>query len=300
MMKLDGVVVNAQVAELALQYLTSENETLLSELVSCPAAKKTHAHACRFGNTDDSIFGFWKSILHDASKDQPGCERRIQSNLAYLKSHKSTLLSAIREIEEYLPANYEFQTRLNLILGYDIGIVSQGEAMLNITHSHFSNDRRELIYLIMHELHHVAYTDYHPIYSLDDLQTTDDFMRIIRYSTQLEGFGVYTSLNRRIEENGLGHEDYQFLLNPKECTSRVEEYFDIIEVLNNEKKRELKDSDFEIMEKMSGRGSRLWYVTGAYMCKVIDEKLGRRTLTETIIDGPDSFFEAYGTARNRR
>jgi hypothetical protein len=299
MMKLDGVIVDARVVELALAYLVSPRESLLSELASSPGAIKTHAHARRFGNTDDSALDFWKSILDDASRDHPGCEERIQSNLAYLESHESTVLSAIREIEEYLPVNYKFQTRLNLILGYDIGIVSQGEAMLNIAHSHFSHDRRELVYLIMHELHHVAYTDYHPIYSLDELETTDDFVRIIRYSTHLEGLGVYAPLNRRIEENGLGHEDYQFLLDSHERSSRVEKYFEIFEELNREDNRELKDSDFEIMDRMSGKGSRLWYVTGAHMCKVIDEELGRKALTNTIIDGPDSFFERYKTTRDR-
>lgn len=298
MIELEGVAINTRLVELALEYLASPSESILSELASCSAAQKTYAHACRFGNTNASRFDFWRSILTDALKEKRSFENRIQSNLTYIESNEGVFLSAIQETAEYLPPDYNFQTRLNLILGYDIGIVSRGEAMLNIEHPHFSAEKRELVYMAMHELHHVGYTDYNPIYSLSDLQTLDDLRHAIRYSTHLEGLAVYAPLDRRISENGLGHEDYQFLVDSHKRQSRVREYFEILEALDKSRNRELNDSDFEILEKMSGRGSRLWYVTGAHMCKTIDEELGREALTETIQGGPNSFFAVYDKATN--
>ncbi len=298
MMELDSVVVNAQVVEVALEYLTSPTESLLSELASCTAAKKTYAHALRFGNTEASLLDFWLTILTEATRHQPDYEKHIQCNLRYLQSNRGSLLNAIQELKKYLPSDYSLQTHLNLILGYDVGIVSQGEAMLNIAHPHFSSDRRELVYMAMHELHHVGYTDYHPIYSLADLQTVADLRDAMRYSTHLEGLAVYAPMDRRISENGLGHEDYHLLLDSDRRQARVTEYFKILEGLDEVGSRELTDLDFEVMEKMSSTGNRLWYVAGAHMSETIDENLGREMLTQTIVGGPDSFFDAYKKAKN--
>ena len=50
---------------------------------------------------------------------------------------------------------------------------------------------------------------------------------------------------------------------------------------------------------MSG-GNRLGYVAGAHMAQEIDEGLGREALTQTVVNGPDSFFEAYTRALEKR
>ena len=50
---------------------------------------------------------------------------------------------------------------------------------------------------------------------------------------------------------------------------------------------------------MSG-GNRLGYVAGVHMAQEIDEGLGREALTQTVVNGPDSFFEAYTRALEKR
>jgi hypothetical protein len=54
----------------------------------------------------------------------------------------------------------------------------------------------------------------------------------------------------------------------------------------------LHEDDWNVLEKMSNR-NRLWYVTGAHMAQLINNKLGHETLVETIRQGPDYFFKMY-------
>jgi Putative zinc dependent peptidase (DUF5700) len=52
--------------------------------------------------------------------------------------------------------------------------------------------------------------------------------------------------------------------------------------------KELKDSLWQV-----GSTDRAYYVVGCYMAKIIDEKLGRDTLVETISKGPGHFLSTY-------
>ncbi len=147
----------------------------------------------------------------------------------------------------------------------------------------------------MHELHHVGYTTFHPLYTLDDLQTTPQLLNAIYYSTHLEGMAVYTPLHRRLQENGLHHKDYPILLDTNQRKTHIREYFDLLNHLRHEPPRPLTHKDFEIFKVMSGRPKRLWYIAGAHMAQTIDGILGRKKLVQTIIEGPTSFFHLYQT-----
>lgn len=62
-------------------------------------------------------------------------------------------------------------------------------------------------------------------------------------------------------------------------------------LLETEKgQKELQDTLWQI-----GSMDRAYYVIGCYMAKVIDEKLGRQALVETISTGPQSFLHKYNS-----
>ena len=185
------------------------------------------------------------------------------------------------------------------MLGYDIGIVSEGDAFLNLAHPHFENNPDEIVYFGMHELHHVGYTLIHPIPSLSDITTTDDLATLIKFLTHMEGLAVYTPLQRRTHDGCFSHEDYAVLNNPGELKQRTSRFFEILDNLISEESRSLVDSDFQLIEEMSSAGTRLWYVTGAHMANTIDEELGRLSLIKTITSGYESFFSHYSELTHR-
>lgn len=286
-----SVEVDLSFTEQALVYLSSPSSAKLEKILEHPAAKGVHSHAARFGNTEKGLAGFWEERLEAVT---PDAVERARANVGYMAENTGGFREAFDELMGYVPKDLELRCRLYAVVGYDVGIVSDGDAYLNLAHSVYA-DQRELAYFAMHELHHVAYTHYQPIYSFSDLKTTMDLRRVVMYSTHLEGLAVYAPYEKRRREDGLNHVDYR-LYRDRSMRSRViEEYFSIWDDLRSRPERSFREDDFELIERLSGE--RLWYVAGFNMAKTIDERLGRETLTETIKSGPSSFFEAYEFAR---
>jgi hypothetical protein len=293
------IEIDVTFVEYALDYLRNRSKAGLGKIFDHEAARGVHSHAERFGNTDDTLGGFWRKTLAHESKHKAEHLKRIRSNLDFIKSNELIFQRAFNETATYLPADLRLRAKLYLIIGYDIGIVSEGDAYLNVGHPHFGDDRRELLYFSMHEVHHVGYTRHHPIYTLESLRTSSDLIRAIKYSTHLEGLAVYSSYERRTIEEGLGHVDYWILNDTRERKRVTGEFSGVLAGLEEGPDRPLEEADFEALERMGG-GNRLWYVAGAHMAQHIDERLGREALTQTVVDGPDSFFEAYARALEKR
>ena len=287
------VSIDLSFLNLILEYLMKPTSELIEEISQHEAAKKTHSHAERALNTEDPLFAFWKNILERDSTQSPLIMKRIRRSLDYINSNRLTMAESLIEVSEYLPDDLNLSCKLYGMIGYDIGIVSEGDAFLNLAHPHFADEPRELTYLAMHEVHHVGHSSYHPLPWLSDVKTTNDLLWLVHYATHLEGMAVYTPLRRRSRDGCMSHEDYQVLKSPKETETRLKKYFGYLEKLKSEESRPLTDSDFDIIEEMSGRNQRLWYITGAYMAKTIDAKLSRQALTDTISKGHDYFFRLY-------
>ena len=282
-----SVSLDLSFAEPALKQMESPSEASLSRLVAHEAAKGVYAHAARFGNTDTDIEGFWAGLLSRASGD-PMYAARAKRSLKYLEGLDT--LEAYRELGEHLPSGTDLECRLFGEVGYDIGVVSEGDAYLNLGHPHFE-DLEELMFFAVHELHHVGYTLYNPLYALGDVKTMRDLEHVVRYSAHMEGAAVYAPYELRKREGRWGHMDYELYRDPARRENILKEFFAVLGSIEAEPDRALTGDDLRVLSRLSGE--RLWYVSGLHMAKTIDERLGREALTGTILDGPESFFRVY-------
>jgi hypothetical protein len=278
---------------MALSYIEAQDASQLGKLLNHPTAVRTYSHAIRFANTEYPLSGFWTHILDNLKEKGSGYLAQVRQNFEYVQDRHDDFEAAISRLYAYVPADYQFDCNLYFNIGYDIGIVSDGDALLNMGHPHFIGSPQEMLYYAMHELHHVCYTHYNPIFTMDDLKTTEDLLNIIYYATHMEGLGVYCSLESRISDGQLADADYTAILDKHSLIQRLSEYSDITNSLKDSSVRLLKESDFEAIETMSGRGKRLWYVTGAHMARTIDAHCGRSALVDTIRAGPNKFVELY-------
>ena len=279
--------------DICLRLIDHRTNNIFDDLVAHPAAMKVHAHAVRFGNTTEPIEVFWRSIVEDNFNLE--MKSRINSAIEFLEEKTDLFASSMSEVAEYLPKDLQLECILYTMVGYDIGIVSEGSAFLNIAHPYFKKNPCELIFISMHEAHHVGYIHYNPTFSFSELKRISDLRDAVRFSTHLEGLAVYAPLRKRLETRCIGHEDYSALMDEEIAKQRKVQYFDLVKELERTSDRTITDDDFEIFEPMSAKGKRLWYVTGAYMAKKIDEILGREALVETVRSGPDSFFDIYNS-----
>jgi hypothetical protein len=276
------------------QYLSKPSKELLFEITKHDAAMKTYAHARRFGNTSKNIESFWKDIMQNLSRKKNLVEV-VKNSLTFLYNETDTFNDLLTDLSNYFPNGTKLRCNLYTILGYDIGVVSEGNALINLAHPDFHKNPNEILFMSMHELHHVVYTAYNPIFDISQINRTDQLCNVVKYCTHLEGLAVYSTLEQRKSASELDNRDYQLFLDDRARKKRVSIFFDILTDLEIRNDSPLQEDDRKILNRMSDR-DRLWYVAGAHMAQIIDKNLGRETLVETIRHGPDAFFKTYHDA----
>ncbi|MHA1219677.1 MAG: hypothetical protein ACTSO5_13520, partial [Candidatus Heimdallarchaeaceae archaeon] len=188
----DGVKIDYSFTELTLQYLTNPSEELMLQINKHIVARKILSNARISDPNLENIKEFWEKILDREKNKGEDHLHKIKSCIAYVRDNTESLLEHVNEIYSYLPGDFIFDCTLYLHIGYDIGIVAEGDALLNVGHDIFHKNKRELIYFALHELHHVGYTHYNDLeISFSDIQTRDDFLKLIEKLTHLEGTATY-------------------------------------------------------------------------------------------------------------
>ena len=274
-----------------LQYLSKPSRESLIEITKHEAAKKTHKHALRTRNTTKSISLFWKQILKQLSKNNNLIEI-VKEGLTYIHNETDMFKDLLKDLWNYFPEGTNLRSVLYAILGYDVGIVSDGYALINLAHPDFQKDPREILFMSMHELHHVVYTSYNPIFDLSEIHRTNQLSDAIKYCTHMEGLAVYSTLEQRKSANALNNRDYRLFLDDRARKKRVSAYFDILTELETRDDSPIHEDDWKILDRMSDK-DRLWYITGTHMAQLIENNLGHEALIETIRLGPDDFFKTY-------
>ena len=134
---------------------------------------------------------------------------------------------------------------------------------------------------------------YHPLPELRNNKTNKELLKVVKFLTHLEGMGVMSALKLRILEGGLLDNDYRILLNNAERTRRVKHYFRLLGKLKSNLNNEANESRLQVFEKMSGKETRLWYITGCHMAQEIERRQGVETLRKLVKQGSEKFFDTY-------
>ncbi|MFW9844651.1 MAG: DUF5700 domain-containing putative Zn-dependent protease [Candidatus Thorarchaeota archaeon] len=274
-----------------LKHLSKPSKESLIEITNHEAAKKTYSHAVRTRNTTKSISSFWKEIMNKLSKSKNLIDY-VKQSLTFIHNETNTFDKLLKELWNEFPEGTHLRSVLYANLGYDIGIVSEGCALINIGHKDYHKNPQEILYMSMHELHHVVYTAYNSFFDLTQVNRFDQLCDIVRYCTHMEGLAIYSTLKPRRAANVLNNRDYKLFLDEKARKKRVSEYFDLLTELEIRGDAPLQENDWAILERMTDR-NRLWYVAGAHMSQLVEEKLGHETLVDTIRLGPEYFFKIY-------
>ena len=290
------VVFDDSALEPAFNYMRNRSGKNLNKLVSQPGSKLAHAHYC-WANSCPKITAeeFWSMMLSETSWNHE-LKHNINEIKTYLLSQKKKIW--LDEVLRYLPRKHCFNTIVYLNFGYD-NIVFGENIALNLKSHQFSLDRRESIYYLIHELAH-AYVRYHPLPDLWKIRTNQQLLEAIEYLTHLEGMGVKSALRLRIREGGLLDNDYKTLLDDSERATRVTRYFKLLNKLGSRLPEEKSKSRSRLFEEMSGKKTRLWYITGCHMAQEIEKRRGAETLKKLVKQGSEAFFRSYFDLTLRR
>jgi len=281
-------------AQLTLEYFASNDAGVLQRLAQSPAAAHLLDHARNFDYDvpRDSTQSLVSHLLQPSS--QRAAEARVcKGSLEYFTTRMVADPHWVNDTLRYLPGDFRFHGTLFLIFGYDIGVAFGPSASLNCGHRHFSGHTGELTYYAIHELHHVGFMYYQPPPRLADIKTCRDLLRLVEYSTQLEGMAVLAAYQRRHAEHTLADDDDYIALQDEARMQRDEAlYFNEVRYLEKRGDAPADAEAWAVIDRMSS-GERLWYRVGARMAQRIEQEAGRSALVSLVKTGPESFLEKY-------
>jgi hypothetical protein len=288
----NGVRFDASFAQQAVEYQRTRDTAILKQLAASPAAAHLLAHARNFDY--DLPRGSAEALVSKllASDRAEACEQSIRYFDRMAQNPEW-----IADVLRYLPDGFRLHATLFLQYGYDIGVAFGPAASLNCAHKRFEEHPRELLYYAIHELHHVAFMSYQPPPRLQNLKTCAGILKLVKYSTELEGMAVWAACKRRSGEHALADDpDYVALADEARMKRYEASYFEDLRYLDRRGAEPADAAAWAVVERMSG-GERLWYRVGALMAQRIEQKLGRHALVELIKKGPDSFLAAYSALK---
>ena len=288
---------DASFAAQAIEHVRTNDPRLAARMAASPALTHILAHARNFDYDvpKDSRTALVSSLLGPQDR-QVERSAICQQSLAYFSGEMLADPHWVNDALRYLPADCRFHGTLFLTFGYDIGVAFAPNASLNCTHPHFGTQPRELLYYAIHELHHVGFMTYQTPPRLADLKSCADLLKLVEYSTQMEGMAVLAAYQRRRADHALADDpDYVALEDAKRIQDDLATYLEDYAYLKGRGAQPADAEAWAVIERMSS-GERLWYRVGAFMAQRIEASKGRAVLVELVKPGPAAFLAAAGSA----
>lgn len=278
----------------AIEYLRTNDPKLAARMAESPAITHILHHARNFDYDvpKESRTALVSSLL--GPQNQKAERSTIcQGSLAYFSGSMLADPHWVNDAVRYLPADFRFHGTLFLTFGYDIGVAFAPNASLNCTHPHFANHQGELLYYAIHELHHAGFMSYQKPPKLADVKSCADLLKLVEYSTQMEGMAVLAAYQRRRDDHALADDpDYVVLEDAKRMQADLASYFKDYDYLKGRGAQPADADAWAVIDRMSSR-ERLWYRVGAYMAQRIEASKGRAALVALVKRGPTQFMATY-------
>lgn len=282
-------------AELAVKYLETNDSVYLYKISELDALKHLMKHAKRYKYSvpKESELALAKHLLSPLEK-RKAILPAFKQNLEYAKKNVAEMDVAQSIASQYLPVRSSFNGTLFFTFGYDLGVAYENNASLNLAHRFYLENRREIKYYSIHELHHAGFI-YQKNSKMPSIDITNyrQATELIEYLTHLEGMGTYAPYEIRRKEGALNiDKDYISLQDSVLMNKYEEEYFEIYNHFKLNPENLISKDDWGKISILSNK-RRLWYRVGAKMAQTIDSKLGREKLIGLISQPSENFIATY-------
>lgn len=196
---------------------------------------------------------------------------------------KSFFEKAIPHIYSFMPPNTPM---LNTTLYFTTeieasGFQAKGNIVINILNHEKTNT-------FVHELFHQAYVFVNQ--KRTDERLENEILENLVFSLINEGMATYVGFKALPDFPYYWGEDYDLLQNSSDLLRLHKNLNNIFQNAESMPEEKLREVSWEI-----GVTQRAYYVVGAYMALIIDEKLGREELIKTYSAGPLSFIKKYNS-----
>ena len=191
---------------------------------------------------------------------------------------------ALPNICSYLPDEAELDISVHFTANVPPRAFATGEIVINMTATYWNNNPDNILNTMVHELFHVGYS------YCRDLRDEEEHTPLFDILENIHNEGVCTYIGYKAQDifPAPDEKDFQMLDDPDEVTRHIKNSNEILGKVGKISEDELKKLSWDV-----GVIGRSYYVAGAHMCRVIEEKSGKEVLKQTLLDGPEAFFEAY-------
>lgn len=236
----------------------------------------------------------WLRFLEERAAVPRG-ERKNHSAFKFLDILKGKMeafyATALPHIRRFLPDNgLAFRTNVFLTTKtLPFAFMTSGNIVIDVLSPRFHQDADQIFNILTHETFHIGYG--YNRYLRREPALEDDFVyNTLLDSLQNEGMAVYMAFRAQSFFPANNESDYQLLKNAAEVRKRIGGVNQIFELAERKTLSEeaLRKEAWEL-----GVNQRGYYIAGAEMARVIDEKLGRDVLVRTVSEGPLSFIDRY-------
>ena len=287
-------------ATLALKFFETNDSLYLQKIATLQATEHLLNHSRRFnsGVPNNSGLELVTYLLSFGNSEEELA--RFKRNLDFAKKHIAKTDIPQKIALQFLPKDFTFSSSLFFTFGYDLGVAYGNNASLNLAHPFFLENRNELIFFAIHELHHAGFIMLKGYMPSLNITTFREMAELIEYLTHLEGMATLAPLEIRMKENAMNtHRDYVVLQDAELLKEFTKQFFEIYFHFKNNPDSIITNDDWSKIHILSD-GKRLFYIVGAHMAQTIDQEFGREKLVSLIAQPSEKFITTYLEIIERR
>ena len=226
----------------------------------------------------------WMELSDADRQDHPlqGIARRI------LGARDEFMEKAVPHDCAYLPDWVDLSVTVQFTAFIPPFAFAMEDLVIDLASKHWNGNPEHVLNLLVHEIFHVGYSHYRTVQSEKDL-VEENLYRIL---DNIVNEGICTYIGYRalpifpVEEE----RDYLLLEDPAQVQRLVVETNLVLANYGKLPPEELGKLSWD-----KGVIGRAYYVAGAEMCRVIDEKYGRQALIDVYSTGPLSIIKLYNS-----
>jgi len=248
-------------------------------------------------------YGEFERRVRELSK-QDQAERIKNANYQFaLKIQQSVpefRKKGLDHLLSYLPKDFVLKSKVLLGCFIYLGnpeprfspsaFVVKNTVVFNVSHKVWKFKTSEILHLLTHELVHVSHHHYHKTLPLQEADTRQKLINHILWKLHNEGMATYIAYTVQDSLPTEDERDYKLIENIKELKDR---FGMVNELLKKAGKEPLKKMHKSVIDL--GITKRAFYVTGAYMAREIEKKIGKNALVDAFSKNEANFTQLYNS-----
>ncbi len=226
----------------------------------------------------------WANIPPDKRKDHVFMENATR----IIEGKEEFLRKAVPHLCSYLPEDASLDITVYFTAFIPSRAFAMGEIVINIAADYWKNNADNILNALVHEIFHVGYSYCRDMRTEEKLDNETLYGMLDNF--QSEGVCTYVGYRALPLFPAPDEKDYMLLDDMAEVRRLLEDVNSVFSKVGELTSEEIQRLAWE--KCVIGRG---YYVVGANMCRVIEEKRGREALIGTLTTGPMSFVSLYNS-----